>query len=103
LSRNQRRARKSLQATFPQVFCIRSAIPLGIITLTKHTQQLDIPAAPDLSGAGAPGFDVEISPAMLDAGVYALSRCDLAFDLSEQIVACVFRAMARADVDRRPS
>src|ERR1700738_1053298 len=28
LSRNRRRARKSLQATFPQVFCIRSAIPL---------------------------------------------------------------------------
>lgn len=55
---------------------------------------------PDESGAGAPGFDVVITPAMLDAGVYALSRCDLTFDLSEQIVSSVFRAMARADADR---
>ena len=52
--------------------------------------------------AGAPD-KVEITPAMLDAGVYALSRCDLSYDLSEQIVASVFRAMVRADAGRLAS
>jgi len=40
--------------------------------------------------AGAP----EITPAMIDAGVYQLSRLDLEFDPSEQIVRAVYEAMA---------
>jgi hypothetical protein len=56
----------------------------------------DIPAAPQGDGA-AP----EITPEMLDAGIYALSLCDLSNDLSEQIVASVYRAMVRAGAGRR--
>lgn len=48
---------------------------------------------------GAP--EIEISPEMIDAGIEALSRCDLVFDSSGQIVACVFLAMVSADVDRQ--
>jgi len=36
---------------------------------------------------------------MLDAGVYALSRCDLTFTW-EQIVSSVFRVMVRAGAGR---
>jgi hypothetical protein len=51
---------------------------------------------------------VEITPEMLDAGIYALSLCDPPFDLSEQIVSSVFRAMVlagdyRLDSRCRPS
>lgn len=77
-------------------------ILLHIITMTKqHTTGIPGTVPVDSAGAGVPRFDVEITPQMMDAGVYALSRCDLAFDLSEQIVSSIFLAMVRADAGRR--
>lgn len=77
-------------------------ILLHIITMTKqHTTGIPGTAPVDSSGAGAPEFDVEITPQMMDAGIYALSLCDREFDLSEQIVSSVFRAMVRAGADLR--
>src|SRR5258708_7224932 len=46
-------------------------------------------------GAGAPG-DVEVTPAMLEAGIEAVWAHDLEHDLSREIVSHVFQAMARA-------
>jgi hypothetical protein len=45
-------------------------------------------------GAGAP--DVEITPAMIDAGVDAYSAADHGFDQPDSIVMAVFRAMMEA-------
>jgi hypothetical protein len=48
---------------------------LSIITLTKHAQYKyhSTTTEPD-SVVGAPGFDVEITPAMIEAGVNELLR-----------------------------
>ena len=58
---------------------------------------VDAQLHPIESDAGAP--ELEITPAMIDAGVDRLSRLDLEWDSSEQIVRAVYEAMAAARGD----
>jgi len=49
----------------------------------------------DSSGAGAPGFDIEITPAMVKAGVSAFEEFYGSYGL-EQVLRAVYSAMDRA-------
>jgi len=41
--------------------------------------------------------EIEITPAMLEAGILAYTKADRRFDLDEEIVASIYRAMAVAN------
>ena len=58
---------------------------------------VDAEPRPVESDAGAP--EIQITPAMIDAGIEKLSRLDLTWDSAEQIVREVYEAMAAADRD----
>jgi hypothetical protein len=64
----------------------------GIITLTKHPQDVENRAA--ATAAGAP--EIEITPAMIEAGLDAyLCRCpdSLGDSLDRELISAVFTAM----------
>ncbi len=76
------------------IFCIRSAIRRGIITLTKQAQNLDSLAASQIREAGAPdSISIEVTPAMIAAGIYAAREHCLGEGL-ESLVRSVYLAMA---------
>ena len=62
-----------------------------IITLTKHTPHIDSSRLPPQGGAGAPG--VEITPAMLDAGIEAMAMFERDYEIRSEIIVAVFQAM----------
>lgn len=64
-----------------------------IITLTNPVAKRHISTAPQ--GDGAP-VETEITSAMIDAGIEALSRLDLSWESSERVVRDVFEAMDAA-------
>ena len=74
---------------------------MSIVTLTKHTQDIDQSRAPD-GGAGAP----EVTEAMVEAGMAALRTQE--FELWESrtvekltgLVTAVYEAMAAASKNR---
>jgi hypothetical protein len=70
----------------------------GIITLTKHPQDID-KAAPE--GDGAP--DIKITDAMIDAGIDAYLALDREWDLPERIVRDIFEAMLQASLNPPPT
>jgi len=51
---------------------------------------------PDSIGAGAPDLEIEVTPAMLRAGVSALCHYEPEFETREEGAARIFRAMYRA-------
>jgi hypothetical protein len=51
---------------------------------------------PDVIGAGAPEVEIEITPAMLEAGVLAWSQGDEEFYSPDEIVSRIFREMIEA-------
>ncbi len=76
----------------------RQATGWGIMYLTKHSPQLVYVGVVAPTGtAGGPAS--QITPAMVEAGVDRLSRLDLEWDSSEQIVLAVYEAMAAARDD----
>jgi hypothetical protein len=60
---------------------------MGIITLTKHPQNIDKSVLPE-TGAGAP----EVTPEMIEAGVIALELYREAFG-DPQLVQAIYTAM----------
>lgn len=62
-----------------------------------------LPASKDheAKGAGAPA-EVEMTPAMVAAGVDAYWACDREFDASEKIVSEVFQAMIAVHLSPMP-
>jgi hypothetical protein len=77
-----------------------SEIPLdlGIITLTKQVRQVDDATAPcdsaELRGAGAP--EIEITSAMMEAGIDAMYAWYASNDPPEHGVRPIYEAMVRA-------
>jgi hypothetical protein len=72
----------------------------GIITLTKHPLNVVNPPAPQ--GDGAPDRSIDITPAMIGAGVYAAKECCLGEGL-ETLVSRVFLAMRTEELDTERS
>jgi hypothetical protein len=67
---------------------------MHIITMTKqNTIGTLAPAPDDSSGAGVPAFDIEVTPAMIEAGIYAAREHSLGEGL-EELVRKVYLAMA---------
>ena len=63
---------------------------------------LPAPNDPAPEGAGAPEPQIEITPAMLEAGTWVLSHSDRDWESDYEIVTKIFSAMvaARGDADR---
>jgi hypothetical protein len=69
-----------------------AAAKVAAPSITEHSRSPSI----------APGDEIEITPAMIRAGVIALSEFDDRFEGEEEAVVDIFRAMVTAKV-RRPS
>jgi hypothetical protein len=62
--------------------------------LTNPVRNLVVACPARKGGDGAPG--VELTPAMIEAGVEAYRACDRDYDPDERVVSEVFQAMAAA-------
>lgn len=80
------------------MFMLCSNLSMGIITLTKHPQKLDNATAPCSlvvpHGAGAP--EIEITPAMMEAGIEAMYAWYSSNDPPEWGVRPIYEAMLKA-------
>lgn len=69
---------------------------------TENANHLPV-STNNLGEAGAPAIEIEITPAMIEAGALALSKHDAEFESSEEAVARIFRAMLAAPRTRLPA
>jgi hypothetical protein len=77
------------------MFCsYKQAIFVEIMHLANSTSSINLSAVESKDSAGAPETEIEVTPAMIDAGLEQLFAFDHREDDERELMANIFRAMS---------